>query len=236
SGGFGTVQRPIDDWRIAAWVLNGGVYVQAGVRGGGEYGPQWHEAGSGRNKGTAVRDFLSCARTLIDGGYTRPERMGYLGFSQGGWLVTAAALKDPSLVAGVVAMAPVTDLLIEESPWRYPQDPETAKRYALEFGPLQTPEDVEFRRGLSPYELAADATNPQAMLIACASDDDNVDTVHAHKLVARLQGRPHDRPVLLLQEPVGGHQFTDNNLDRHTLYARVFGFLWHELGMDEGTP
>ncbi len=110
-GGFGVRHHPEAEPSVPAWLETGGVHVAAQLRGGGELGPAWHEAGRGSGKTRTVRDLLDVARFLAAEGWTTPRRTVAVGASHGGFVVTAAALRDPSAFGGVIAVAPLLDIV-----------------------------------------------------------------------------------------------------------------------------
>lgn len=225
-GGFGASTPPAYSPSITAWVRAGGAYAIASVRGGGEQGTAWHEAGRGRNKPNAVADFVSAARWLVDQGWTTPARLAIRGGSHSGLLVAAALTSSPESYAAAVVSDAVTDML------RY-------HRFGLghlwteEFGTAADPEEFATLLGYSPYHRVRTATAYPAVLLTCPRVDPRVDSLHARKLTAALQhASPPDprRPVLLRCESDVGHgqRSLSRSLD---LQADVLAFCAAHTGL-----
>lgn len=200
-GGFGASTPPSYSPAVNAWVRAGGVYAIASVRGGGELGTAWHEAGRGRHKPNAVADFVGAARWLVDEGWTTPARLAVKGGSHSGLLVAAAVTSRPELYAAAVCSDAVTDMI------RY-------HRFGLgplwteEFGTSEDPAQFATLIGYSPYHRVRAGTSYPAVLLTCPRVDPRVDSLHTRKLAAALQHAavPHPlRPVLLRCESDVGH-------------------------------
>jgi prolyl oligopeptidase len=200
-GGFNVSLTPQFDASRLLWLEAGGIYAVANLRGGGEYGEAWHEAGMLHQKQTVFSDFIAAAQWLIDGGFTTPSRLVISAESNGGLLVAACMLQRPELFAAVVSHIPVTDML------RYPRL--TIGRYWVpEYGDAEADADA-FRtlHAYSPlHNVRADVAYPP-ILVTTGASDDRVVPAHAMKFVAALQDAagPHSRPMLLRVQRDVGH-------------------------------
>lgn len=197
-GGFGVSMTPAFRPDLLSWVVEGGVYAVAHVRGGGDRGADWHRAGRGRDKVRAVTDLADAARHLVAGGWTTPSRLAYAGTSNGGLVAAAAALRHPELVRACLLSAPVTDLV------RYRELGDGAG-WAAEYGDPDDPEDFRALLALSPYHAVRPGRRYPAFLIDAGSADGRVPAAHARKLCAALQAAAADRPVLLEELDRVGH-------------------------------
>jgi prolyl oligopeptidase len=200
-GGFNVSEMPHFSPHILLWLENGGVYAVANVRGGGEYGQKWHEAGMLMNKQNAFNDFNAAAQWLISNKYTRPERLAIRGKSNGGLLVAACMLQQPDLFGAVVCQAPVLDMLRHNTMTSY-------GGWKLEYGNAWT-SSAMFRAlyAYSPLHNVQRRTAYPPILVTTADHDDLVAPAHAMKFVATLQNRAARKyPVLLRVETKGGHR------------------------------
>jgi len=227
-GGFGISLRPTWSATTLAWVRSGGVWAEAGLRGGGEEGEDWHRAGMGPHKPRVYEDLEAAADALVTSGWTSRERLGIYGGSNGGLLVGAALTRRPSGYAAVVCSAPLLDMV------RY-QLHGLGRTWAGEYGDAEDAEQLGWLLAHSPYHhVRADQPYP-ATLFTVFDGDSRVDPLHARKLCAALQAatsRPVDEaPVLLRREADVGHGA--RALSRSTaLTADVLAFLGHQLGLD----
>jgi prolyl oligopeptidase len=199
-GGFNVNQTPAFSSRALTTVERGGVWVQAILRGGGEFGEAWHRAGMLEKKQNVFDDFVACAEELIRQKITRPERVAILGGSNGGLLVAACATQRPDLFRAGVALVPLTDML------RYHRF-RIGKLWIPEYGCADVPTDFPFLVAYSPYHRVEDGVRYPAMLFATAESDSRVDPMHARKMAARMREAQVDpeRPVLLRVEAKAGH-------------------------------
>jgi prolyl oligopeptidase len=210
SGGFGL-----------AWYERGGVLVVANIRGGGEFGPSWHQAAVGEHKQRSYDDFLAVAEDLVRTQVTRPERLGIMGGSNGGLLVGAAMTQRPDLFGAVVCQVPLLDMrryhrLLAGASWM------------AEYGDPDQPEQWAWIQKFSPYQnLLADVRYPRA-LFTTSTRDDRVHPGHARKMVAKLEALGH--PVLYYENIEGGHGGAADNTQRAHLQALEFAYLWVQLG------
>lgn len=181
------------------WMEMGGVYAQPNLRGGGEYGEAWHEAGKTLQKQNVFDDFIAAAEWLIDNGYTRPEKLAIQGRSNGGLLVGAAMTQRPDLFGAALPAVGVMDML------RYHRF--TAGRYWVEeYGDVDDPEQFAALRAYSPYHNLRPGTTYPATLVTTADTDDRVVPGHSFKFAAALQAaHVGDSPVLIRIETGAGH-------------------------------
>ncbi|MEO0971889.1 MAG: prolyl oligopeptidase family serine peptidase, partial [Pseudomonadota bacterium] len=199
-GGFNISLQP--GFRVSrlAWLEMGGVYAIANLRGGGEYGREWHEAGKKTNKQNVFDDFIAAAEHLIDAGYTSRERLAIKGGSNGGLLVGAAMTQRPELFAVALPAVGVMDML------RF--DAFTAGRYWTDdYGSSKESEEMfRYLLGYSPYHNLKDGTAYPATLVTTADTDDRVVPGHSFKFAARLQqAHEGENPVLIRIETRAGH-------------------------------
>jgi prolyl oligopeptidase len=201
-GGFDLGLTPAYSPNVLAWVSAGGVYAIAGLRGGNEEGEEWHRAGMLEAKQNVFDDFHAAARALIRDGWTTPGQLAIWGGSNGGLLVGAALVQEPSLYAAVICSAPLLDMV------RYERFG-LGQTWNTEFGTASDPEQLGWLLSYSPYHHVVDGTAYPAVLFTVFTNDTRVDPVHAYKMCAALQhatssGRD-ERPVLLRAEDKVGH-------------------------------
>jgi prolyl oligopeptidase len=222
-GGYGMSQVPRFDPERLLWLEQGGVYVVANIRGGGEFGEQWHHAGRLVTKQNCFDDFMACADYLHNSRITSRERLAIMGGSNGGLLMGAVLTQRPDIARAVVAAVPVMDSLRAETT--------TNGRFNTpEFGTVEDPELFTAMLAYSPYHNVAGGTAYPAVLLTAGENDTRVDAWHAKKMTARLQeATSSHRPVLLRLES-GGHlagsldQSIDQTTDRHA-------FLFDQLSL-----
>jgi prolyl oligopeptidase len=198
-GGFNISQTPGFSSSALLWVERGGVYAVANLRGGGEYGEAWHQAGMLDNKQNVFDDFIAAAGWLIDAGYTTPSRLAIHGRSNGGLLTAATLLQRPDLFGAVLCGVPVIDML------RYQRF--TAGRYwVAEYGDPDNPEHFQFLMDYSPLHNVRPGTVYPPTLVYSAEGDDRVVPLHALKFVAALQAADAgNNPLLLRFDTKSGH-------------------------------
>ena len=204
----------------SAWLQAGGVFAIANIRGGGEYGPEWHQAALGPNRQRAYDDFAAVAEHLAASGVTRPQQLGIYGGSNGGLLVGVAFTQRPDLYGAAVSAVPLLDML------RYDKLLAGAS-WTGEYG---DPDDAEAREWLtaySPYQnVHPDAAYPPVFLTT-STKDDRVHPGHARKMAARLKSQGHD--VLYYENTEGGHSAAANLAQLARRDALVATFLMQEL-------
>jgi prolyl oligopeptidase len=223
-GSFGMPMRPWFSPLAAAWVGAGGTYAVACVRGGGEAGQDWHDAGRGPYKHRAISDFNDAAAWLVDNGLTTSDRLASYGESGGGLLVTAAAIQQPDLYAAVIAAGPLCDMV------RY-------ERFGLgctwteEFGSASEPDQLAWLIGYSPYHNVRPGTQYPAFLLTGAVTDLQTGEVHVTKMCAALQhATTGDRPILMRREPDTAHAASPASKER-AMIADVLAFAGTYTGL-----
>jgi len=198
-GGFNLSETPAFSARAALWVENGGVYALPNLRGGGEFGEEWHKAGMLEKKQNVFDDFIGAAQWLISNGYASPSRLAISGGSNGGLLVGAALTQRPDLFAAVVCSYPLLDMV------RY-QKFLVAGYWVPEYGSGDNPEQFPFLYAYSPYHHVNSGTKYPAVLFITGDSDTRVAPLHARKMAALLQASTgSDRPVLLHYDTKAGH-------------------------------
>ena len=203
-----------------AWLQSGGVFAIANIRGGGEYGPGWHQAALGPNRQRAYDDFAAVAEHLAATGVTRPEQLGIYGGSNGGLLVGVAFTQRPDLFGAAVSAVPLLDML------RYDKLLAGAS-WTGEYGDPDDPEAHRWLAAYSPYQnVHPDAAYPPVFLTT-STKDDRVHPGHARKMAARLKAQGHE--VLYYENTEGGHSAAANLAQFARRDALVATFLMQEL-------
>lgn len=225
-GGYGVNQNPNFLGPFGrAWLDQGGVYVEANLRGGGEYGEEWHKAGNLTHKQNVFDDFIACAQYLIDHKYTSPDHLAILGGSNGGLLMGAAFTQRPDLFRAVVSYVGIYDML------RVELDPNGAFN-VTEFGTVKDPDLFRALYAYSPYHHVKDRTPYPAILFLTGENDHRVNPMQSRKMTARLQAATSsDRPILLRTTSSAGHGIGTALDERIEQYADVFSFLFDQLGV-----
>ena len=220
-GSHGWVQPREFSPQWLAWYERGGVYAVAGLRGGGDYGRPWHEAGRGPNKELTITDFIDCAEHLIAAGYTRPGRLAGMGGSAGGIPAGGALVRRPDLWAAMVLQVPVTNLTRQE----FSQNANTA-----EHGTVRTESGLRARLIIDSYLRIEDGTQYPAMLLTTGLNDPRVAPWQPAKMAARLQAATTSgRPVLLRVDTHAGHGLGSTREQRNQLTADILAFLLDQL-------
>jgi len=224
-GGFNISLKPGFSVTQLAWMELGGVYAQANLRGGGEYGAAWHQAGTKLQKQNVFDDFIAAAEHLIDEGITTPARLGIHGRSNGGLLVGAVVNQRPELFGAALPGVGVMDML------RFHQF--TAGRFWTDdYGSADNPEEFKALFAYSPYHnITAGKTYPP-ILVTTADTDDRVVPGHSFKYAARLQATATgDAPTLLRIETRSGHGAGKPTSKRIAEFADMWAFLAFHLGL-----
>jgi prolyl oligopeptidase len=229
-GGFNIPLTPGFSAINLAWVDAGGVYAVANLRGGGEYGKAWHDAGRLQNKQNVFDDFIAAGEYLIAEGITAPGRLAIQGGSNGGLLVGAVLNQRPDLFAAAAPAVGVMDML------RF--DRFTAGRYWVDdYGYPDREADFRTLLAYSPYHNIRDDVTYPPVLVTTADTDDRVVPGHSFKYVAALQhADPRGAPHLIRIETRAGHgsgKPTDKIIDE---YADVWAFLAHHTGLVSEAP
>jgi len=225
-GGFNVSLLPAYSSSRMAWIKAGGIYAQANLRGGGEYGKAWHDAGRLHNKQNVFDDFIAAGEYLISEGLTPPNGLAIDGRSNGGLLVGAVINQRPDLFAAGHAGVGVMDML------RFHKF--TAGRYWVDdYGSPDKEADFRNLLSYSPYHNIREGSDYPAIIVSTADTDDRVVPGHSFKYVARLQAAKRgDQPHLIRVETRAGHgagKPTDKIIEE---YADIFAFLAHHTGLN----
>lgn len=224
-GGYGLSQRPRFIASGLFWIERGGVFADASIRGGGEYGETWHLDGRLTKKQNDYDDFAACARALIDSGWVAPGRLGIVGGSNGGLLMGAALVQHPELYRGVVSFAGDYDMLrVENSP--------NGQYNVTEFGTVKDEEQFKALYAYSPYYNVQAGTPYPAVLMIAGENDPRVPPWQSRKMVARLQAATSSaQPVLLISHSQAGHGIGASFSQRLGNRSAEYIFFANELGL-----
>ncbi|MEQ9563206.1 MAG: prolyl oligopeptidase family serine peptidase, partial [Woeseiaceae bacterium] len=224
-GGFNISQTPTFSITRLAWMEMGGIYAVANLRGGGEYGRDWHKAGTKLQKQNVFDDFIAAGEFLIAGGYTRPEKLAIFGGSNGGLLVGAVTNQRPDLFGAAIPAVGVMDML------RFHKF--TAGRFWVDdYGSSDDPEEFQALLAYSPYHNVKPGTRYPAVLITTADTDDRVVPGHSFKYAAAIQAaQAGDAPVLIRVETRAGHGAGVPTSKVIADYADRWAFLVENLDM-----
>ncbi len=228
-GGFGISLKPRFDVTRLLWLEQGGVLAVANLRGGGEYGEQWHHGGRLTAKQHVFDDFVACARYLIDLGVTSTERLAIIGGSNGGLLIGATLTQHPELARAVVALVPVIDMLRAEL---HPNGAFVAE----EFGTVQDPEQFAALLAYSPYHNVRDGIAYPATLLTGGEFDPRVDAYHPKKMAARLQAATAGSQPILLRIESGGHGMGSSLDETVAELTDTYTFIFDQLGIAYRPP
>src|SRR5262249_22823321 len=219
-GGFNISLTPSFNSSRFVFLERGGVLAIANLRGGGEYGEEWHQNGMLGKEQDGFDDFLAAAEWLIKEKVTRPERLAIQGGSNGGLLVGAALTQRPDLFRAVVCQVPLLDMV------RYHKFL-IARLWIPEYGSADDAEQFKWLSAYSPYHRVKKGTAYPAVLLATAESDSRVDALHARKMAAALQAATtSDRPVLLRLETKAGHGAGKPRVKVLDELADVYGFVF----------
>jgi prolyl oligopeptidase len=207
------------------WLERGGVFVMANIRGGGEFGPAWHEAGRRDGKKTSHDDFAAVARDLIARRVTRPARLACQGGSNGGLLVGNMYARWPELFGAIICAVPLLDM------WRYTKLTAGAS-WVAEYGDPEVPEDWAFLQKISAYQLTGPGKTYPPILLTTSARDDRVHPGHARKMAAKMQAL--GAKVFFHEPPEGGHAGAADNA--HVAYneALSYAFLRKTIAPEMG--
>ena len=223
--GYGGFEVSLTPWYSGtfgnAWYAQGGVLVVANIRGGGEYGPAWHQAAVKEHKQHSYDDFIAVAEDLVASGITSPKHLGIEGGSNGGLLVGAVMVQRPDLFGAVSCQVPLLDMkrfnkLLAGASWM------------AEYGNPDVPEEWRWISAYSPYQNVRAGTRYPTVLFTTSTRDDRVHPGHARKMAARMIEQGHD--VLYYENIEGGHGGAADNAQRADLQTLQFAFLWLKLG------
>jgi prolyl oligopeptidase len=199
-GGFSNALTPVFSPSVLVWLEMGGTYAVANLRGGSEYGEEWHIAGTRSNKQNVFDDFSAAAHWLIENRYTSRDRLAVMGRSNGGLLVGAALTQEPGLFAAALPAVGVLDML------RYQTASANARQWSSDYGLSEDPADFHSLRAYSPYHNVRAGTCYPPTLITTADHDDRVVPWHSYKFGAALQSAQNcENPILVRVETRAGH-------------------------------
>ncbi len=221
-GGFEISMSPAYSGSVGrAWLARGGVRVVANIRGGGEFGPAWHQAATKANKQRSYDDFIAVAEDLVAKRITSPKHLGIMGGSNGGLLVGATFVQRPDLFNAVVCQVPLLDmrryhLLLAGASWM------------AEYGNPDVPEEWAWIASYSPYQNVQHGVSYPKALFATSTRDDRVHPGHARKMAARMLAQGHE--LLYYENIEGGHGGAADNEQRAHLQALEYSYLWQQLG------
>ena len=224
-GGYGISMSPNFDFTRRLWFDRGGVYVVANIRGGGEFGEEWHKAGNLTKKQNVFDDFAAAAEYLIKENYTRPGKLAIQGGSNGGLLMGAMITQHPDLFRAVVSSVGIYDMLrVELAP--------NGAFNVTEFGTVQNPEQFKALYAYSPYHHVVDGTKYPAVLMMTGANDGRVAPYHSRKMTARLlAANKSENPILLRTSSSAGHGIGTALSERIKQSADIYAFLFGQLGM-----
>ncbi len=221
-GGFEVSQQPYySGLNGAGWLERGGVYVLANIRGGGEFGPRWHQAALKQNRHRAYEDFAAVAEDLIARKVTSPAHLGCIGGSNGGLLVGNMLVRRPELFGAIVCEQPLLDMkryshLLAGASWMG------------EYGDPDKPDEWAYIKTFSPYHLVSRSATYPPTLFTSSTRDDRVHPGHARKTAAKLQAQGH-RDILFYENVEGGHAGAADHTQAAFMQAMAYEFLWHHL-------
>jgi len=229
-GGFNVSLTPWFSASAALWVEAGGLYAVANLRGGGEFGEDWHNAGMLEKKQNVFDDFIAAAEWLIEKGYTRPEMLAISGGSNGGLLVAAALTQRPELFQVVVCTHPLLDMI------RYHKFL-VAKFWVSELGSAEDPDQFKYLYAYSPYHKVKQGAKYPAVLFITGDSDTRVDPLHARKMTALLQSATAShKPILLRYHTRAGHSGGRSLSRLIEDTTDEFSFLFWQLGVSFPPP
>jgi prolyl oligopeptidase len=230
-GGFNISNMPAFNRATYLWLEHGGVYAVANVRGGAEFGEDWHRAGMLEKKQNVFDDMIAAAEYLIAEKYTDKNHLAVQGGSNGGLLMGAIMTQRPDLFRAVICQVPLLDML-------HYQDFQIAKLWVPEYGSVENAEQFKALYAYSPYHHVKAGVEYPAVLFMTADTDTRVDPMHAKKMAALMQaeaknGRSRKRPILLRIEPNAGHGVGKPVAKQIEEFTDVYSFLFWQLGVKE---
>jgi len=230
-GGFNVSLTPSFSRTAYLWMEHGGVYAVANLRGGAEFGEDWHRAGMLGNKQNVFDDMIAAAEHLIAEKYTDKDHLAIQGGSNGGLLMGAMITQRPDLFRAVVCQVPLLDML------RY-QNFQIAKLWIPEYGSADNPEQFKWLYAYSPYHHVKAGTEYPAILFMTADTDTRVDPMHAKKMAAEMQaeaknGASKTHPILLRIETKAGHGAGKPVTKQIEEFTDAYSFLFWQLGVKE---
>jgi len=230
-GGYGVSETPrFLGAMLRLWLDAGGVYVDASLRGGGEFGESWHAQGALTHKQNVFDDFIAAAEHLIAEKYTTPDRLAIMGGSNGGLLMGAVMTQRPELFHAVVSRVGIYDMLRVELD-------ANGSFNVTEFGTVKDPDQFKAMYAYSPYHHVTDGTNYPAVFMATGATDGRVNPAHSRKMIARLQAATSSgKPVYLSINAHAGHGIGSALSIRVNQQADMLSFLFDQLSMKLPQP
>jgi prolyl oligopeptidase len=226
-GGFNDSLRPQFSPAVAAWLEMGGVYAVANLRGGGEYGRAWHEAGMKTRKQNVFDDFIAAAEYLTAHRWTSRDRLAIEGASNGGLLIGAVEEQRPELFAAAIAQVGVMDML------RF-REFTVGKGWEADYGSVDNEEEFKALRAYSPLHNVRSNVDYPATLILTGDHDDRVFPAHSFKFAAAMQNAdPRGRPILIRIELRAGHGAGKPVSKRIEETADIYSFVRHTMGLTD---
>lgn len=224
-GGYGINIEPGFSALRRVWIDLGGIYTQANLRGGGEFGEQWHREGMLTKKQNVFDDFAAVMQHMIDAGYTTPEKLAIMGGSNGGLLMGAMITQHPEFCKAVVSSVGIYDMLrVELAP--------NGEFNIPEFGTVKDPGQFRALYAYSPYHNVRDHVDYPSVLFLTGANDPRVDPMHSRKMTARLQTATSSRqPVLLRTSSKTGHGLATPLSEQIDKSVHYHAFLLNELGL-----
>ena len=204
------------------WLSRGGIYVVANIRGGGEFGPAWHDAALKTNRQRAFDDFAAVAEDLQKRGLTTPKQLGIMGGSNGGLLVSTVMVQRPDLLGAVVCKVPLIDMIA------YTRIGAGAS-WIGEYGDPAIPAERDYILGYSPYQNVKAGVAYPPVFFVTATSDDRVSPVHARKMAARMAEQGHD--VTFYENTDGGHSAAADHKQSAEMWSLSFVYLANRLGL-----
>jgi prolyl oligopeptidase len=222
-GGFGYSHAPTFKASIAFLMEQGFLFAVANLRGGGEFGEEWHLAGRRHNRQKSFDDFIAAAEWLLGNGYSDPAKLAISGGSNAGLLMGAAMTQRPDLFRAVVCSGPLLDML------RYHRF-DRADRWLNEYGSADNPEDFSHLFAYSPYHRVQEGVRYPSVMLVSGDADTRCNPMHARKMAARLQAATSSgHPIILNYRPTWGHMNTQPLSVRIDIVTDRLAFICHEL-------
>ena len=204
------------------WLTHGGIYVVANIRGGGEFGPAWHDAALKTNRQRAYDDFEAVAADLARRGLTTPKQLGIMGGSNGGLLVSTVMVQKPELFGAVVCQVPLIDMIA------YTHIGAGAS-WIGEYGDPAIPAERDYILTYSPYQNVKAGGKYPPVFFVTATSDDRVSPVHARKMAAKMTAQGHE--VLFYENTDGGHAAAADHRQAAEMWGLSFVYLAQKLGL-----
>jgi prolyl oligopeptidase len=223
-GGFNLPQTPGFSPVAAAWMARGGVYALANLRGGGEFGEEWHHAGMFEKKQNVFDDFIAAAEWLIKNNYTQSSRLAVMGGSNGGLLMGAMLTQRPDLFGAILCRFPLLDMVRYDKFF-------IGSYWVTEYGSADNAEQFKYIYAYSPYHHVKQGTKYPPVLFVTGDSDTRVAPLHARKMAALVQASTgSDKPVMLLYDTLAGHSPGASASKQVEQFVDEFSFLLSQLG------